>query len=111
MSTKITKYDNVAVLIVKDDLVGEEVEVFCGQSDQCVADGFFNIVVDCTAVGVFDSMGLEALLDLQNKCEDEFGNVKLCGLDETLTRILEITRLMRRFEVFDDVDAAVGNFS
>lgn len=111
MSTNITKYDNIVVLTVKDDLAGEEVEVFNRRAEQCVTDGFYNIVIDCTAIGVFDSVGLEALLSLQDKCEDEFGSVKLCGLDETLTRILEITRLMRRFEVFDDVDAAVRNFS
>ena len=62
-------------------------------------------------VTAIDSEGLEALLDVQDKCEDEYGNVKLCGLDETAQKILEITRLDRRFEVFGDLDATVKSFA
>lgn len=111
MSATITKYDKVVVLTPKDDLVGEENDAFGNQAMQCLDDGHYNLVIDCAAVAALDSAGLELLLDLQDKCEDTFGCVKLCGLDETLTRIIEITRLARRFECYDDLDAAVRSFA
>jgi anti-anti-sigma factor len=110
MSIKITNYENVAVLTLKDDLAGDTVEVFNGRSAQCLEEGRFNIVVDCSSASGFDSAGLEVLLDLQNKCEDQLGAVKLYGLDQTCTTILEITRLARRFEIFADLESAVKSF-
>ncbi len=111
MNTNITRFENATVITVKDDLAGEGVEAFGARSSACVAQGVFNLVVDCGQVGAIDSAGLEALLGLQDKCEEQFGSAKLCSLDETLVRVLEITRLMRRFEVFEDVDAAVRSFA
>ncbi len=110
MSVDVTHYQNVAVLTVKDDLAGDTVEQFNGRSAQCLEEDRSNIVVDCSAAGGFDSAGLEALLDLQNKCEDQLGAVKLYGVDQTCTTILEITRLARRFETFADLESAVKSF-
>ncbi len=110
MSIKVTQYENVAVLTVKDDLVGDSVDVFAERFAQCLHEGHCEIVVDCSAVGGFDSAALEALIDLQTQCEEQCGAAKLCGLDETCAKILEITRLARRFEAFDDLEAAVKSF-
>lgn len=111
MGTSIAKYDHVAVLVVKDDLAGDALEDFGVRVEQCMAEGCYCLVVDCSDVGVFDSAGLETLLDFQDKCEEELGSVKLCSLDESLSKVLEITRLKRRFETFSDLDAAVRSFS
>ncbi len=106
----ITEYGSVTVLTPKDDLVGEYVEIFKEKTGEHVAQGKFDIVVDFSSVGGLDSTALEALVDLQNQCEEELGSVKLCELDETLTKILDITRLMRRFEVFAQLEPAVKSF-
>jgi anti-sigma B factor antagonist len=110
MGTTLTKYDDVTVLTVKDDLSGDELVGFLESAARCQREQLHRLVIDCGAIGSLDSGGLEALADLQDQCEEEFGSVKLCALDETLKKILEITRLLRRFEVFDDLDAAVKSF-
>jgi anti-anti-sigma factor len=111
VSTTTTEYGLVTVLTVKDELAGDEVDVFNGKTAQCVASRRFNLVVDCSGVGTMDSAALESLLDLQDKCEDELGSVKLFGLDATCAKILEITRLARRFEAFPDLESAVKSFA
>jgi anti-anti-sigma factor len=110
VSTGITEYGNVTVLTVKDELTGDGVEIFRERTAQCLEQRKLNIIVDCSSVISMDSAALEALLDLQDKCEDEYGAVKLCGLDQICTKILEITRLARRFEAFDDLESAVKSF-
>lgn len=111
MPTKITNYGNVAVLISSEDLVGDAAQAFSAKAEHCLSEGSLNFVVDCSTVRGVDSQGLESLLSLQDKCEESFGVVKLCCLDDTLKKILEITRLTRRFEAFDDLDSAVKSFS
>ncbi len=111
MTAKLTKYENVSVITATEDLAGEAVDAMRARAEQCLGDGSRNIVIDCASVEALDSAGLELLLDLQDRCEDGYGCVKLCNLDATICTILYITRLKRRFECFDDLDAAVASFS
>jgi anti-sigma B factor antagonist len=111
MSAKVTKYENVSVITATEDLAGDAVDTVRVRAEQCIQDGSRNIVIDCDSVEALDSAGLELLLDLQDRCEDGYGSVKLCNLDATMSTILYITRLKRRFECFDDLDTAVASFS
>lgn len=111
MSTTVTLYGNVGVLTVKDELTGENVEVFTDHAKKFVEEGRFDAVVDCSGVEAVDSTGLEALLSFQNQCEEQLGCVKLCCLSPTCSKILEITRMVRRFETYPDLDSAVRSFA
>lgn len=111
MTTKTADYGSVTVLNVNEDLTGEAVEVFSQRAADCLQGQKHNIVVDCSAIGAMDSAALESLLDLQDQCEDQLGSVKLCGLNATCKKVLELTRLARRFEVFDDLESAVRSFT
>lgn len=110
MATTITKYHDVTVLTVKEELSADALESFLEKGRSAIEEGSRQLVVDCSHVHGFDSLGLEALVDIQSLAEERLGAVKLCGLDETCGKILEITRLSRRFEVFDDLDSAVKSF-
>ncbi|HWL94666.1 MAG TPA: STAS domain-containing protein [Phycisphaerae bacterium] len=111
MPTSVVKYNHVAVLTSKDDFTRDSIDQFRHAAKKCVEEGFNSLVLDCAHVGAIDSVGLETLLEMQDKCEDLVGCVKLCALDETIERILTITRLIRRFETFPDLDSAVRSFS
>ncbi len=111
MTISVANYNDVTVLTVKEELTSDTVEVFNNRASGCHEEGHYHIVVDCSSLGGLDSAGLEALLALQNQCEDQLGTLKLCCLDETCTKILEITRLARRFEVHEDLESAVKSFS
>ena len=111
MGTVATDYGGVSVLTVRDELAGDGVEAFSNEVSRCIERQRFDIVLDCAALVQVDSAGLEALLDLWERCEAEFGAVRLCNVDHVLTKVLEITRLARRFEVFDDLESAVQSFN
>jgi anti-anti-sigma factor len=111
MPTSVSKYNSVVVLVVKDDLAGEEVEPFTLRATQSMDESGHDVVVDCSQMTALDSLALEALVNLQNKCEECLGAVKLCCLDKTCEKILDLTRLSRRFECFPDLDSAVRSFA
>jgi anti-anti-sigma factor len=110
MATTLTQYDNVGVLTIREELAGDNVEAFAARARECLGQSRYHLVIDCSAVEGLDSAGLEALLDIQDECERNLGGAKLCGLSEVCAKILEITRLARRFETFEDLDAAVKSF-
>ncbi len=111
MSVNMTTYENVVVLTPKEDLLGEIPDVLLEKAQSVIDKDRHEFVLDCSEIDAFDSRGLEVLLELQSKCEEGLGTVKLCGLSPTCAKILEITRLARRFESLPDLESAVRSFS
>jgi len=66
-----------------------------------------SFVVDLEKCTFVDSEGLAALLWLKRRSEDLFGQLKLVHPDESVRKILEITRLEHRFECHDEMPAAL----
>ena len=54
-----------------------------------------------------DSTGLETLTALQRECEEQLGLLKLANVGETIKKILDLTRLNRRFECFPSLTEAL----
>ncbi len=102
-----TDYGEVTVITLKGELTVDTVGEFVEQRDQAVAESRRVLVVDCQAVTAFDSAGLEALEETRRTFEQMRGALKLCALDPIGRKILEITRLNRKFEIYDDLDSAV----
>jgi anti-sigma B factor antagonist len=65
------------------------------------------IVVDLSRATYIDSAGLAVLILAMQQVEAYGGQFFLCGPQETLRSILEISRLDRTFRIFPDVDAAL----
>ena len=102
------EYSGVCVLNVQGELAGED----CAKLRKTVEDAIdarhiINFVVDFQKTPFVDSEGLETLCFIKARCDELFGLFKLAALDETCQKILEITRLDRRFDVDPDVTAAV----
>ncbi|NUQ65001.1 MAG: STAS domain-containing protein [Pirellulales bacterium] len=69
-----------------------------------------NVVVDLDNTEMLDSGALTALLDAQDALRGEAGQVKIAASNSVNRKILEITRLDQRLEVFDSVVDAVKSF-
>jgi anti-sigma B factor antagonist len=68
------------------------------------------IVVDATAVPFLDSRGIEVLIDVSEAMGQSGRALKLCGANQTVRRVLEITGWAGSLEFFDDVNAGVRSF-
>ena len=67
-------------------------------------------VLDASALAYADSKGLETLVEVQEELARAGQSLKLCGLNETLREILDLTELAPRFENYNDVGSAVRSF-
>lgn len=69
-----------------------------------------NVVLDLDGTESFDSVGLETLLRLQSELRELNGDLKISTTNHVNRKILEITRLDNRLEVFESVIDAVRSF-
>jgi anti-anti-sigma factor len=107
MTIRCEDYDHVSVIGLTGELNTDNVEPFKKAVESRLEKKVRFFVVDLERTTSLDSKGLEALLWVQEQCDEKLGQVRLCNPDETCRKILQITRLDTRFDVFADVTEAV----
>jgi len=106
----VTRGNSAVVYLSGAILFGEEsaslrslVRDLLNQSNQ--------IVLDLKDVSYIDSGGLGTLVALYASARKVGGEIKLSRLGPRVNEVLQITKLMTIFDVYDNVDAAVASFT
>jgi anti-sigma B factor antagonist len=106
----VTRGNSAVVYLSGAILFGEEsaslrslVRDLLNQSNQ--------IVLDLKDVSYIDSGGLGTLVALYASARKVGGEIKLSRLGPRANEVLQITKLMTIFDVYDNVDAAVASFT
>ena len=107
MNIRCEDYDHVTVVGIAGEFNSDATETFRKQIDERLQKKVRFFVIDLEQTTFIDSKGLESLLWVQQQCDENLGQVRLCKPDETCRKILQVTRLDGRFDVFADVTEAV----
>ena len=111
MKLKAQDYNDVTVIELQGELDSDFAELFQNATTDIIAKGRTGIVLDMRAVGFIDSEGLEKLLWVRDYCSENRCELRLAGLDENCTKILEVTRLENKFENYAELAEAVRSFA
>ena len=107
MNVKCEDYDHVTVVALVGELVADNVNLFRKEVDERLSRKVRFFVVDLERTTFLDSKWLESLLWLQEQCDENLGQMRLCKPDDSCRKILSVTRLDNRFDIFSDVAEAV----
>ena len=91
-------------------LIRSDADQFRAKLDESRARSFGRIVVDASAIPYVDSAGLETLVDVTEALAESGHALKLCGLNETIREVLDLTGLVALFEYYEDITAAVRSY-
>jgi anti-sigma B factor antagonist len=69
------------------------------------------ILIDFSKVEQMSSSALGALVKISQRIQEKSGQLRLACLAGHLREILEITRLITLFQLFDSVEAALDSFT
>ena len=100
-------FGDVIVVHTPEELAGETAEQF--ESYLPMLDRS-NVVVDVDGTENFDSVGLTALLNVQDALRRQGGRLTVAATNATNRKILEITRIDQHIDVFQSVIDAVKSF-
>jgi len=73
-------------------------------------EGHRNIIINLKELKTIDSSGLGELIRCKTTCNTHGGDIKLLHLNPKVYKLLEITRLIGIFEIFDDEVSAIPSF-
>jgi anti-sigma B factor antagonist len=78
--------------------------------NRLIAEGRVNILLDLRDVTRIDSAGIGMLVSKYLSAKNRGGTIKLLNLTRRSDHLMDITRLVTVFEIFDEEDDALRSF-
>ena len=111
MKIETQKYSDVMVLRLQGEFTAETLKAIENETSNAFAAKVSGIVLDMNKVVFMDSQALEFLMDLTEECRENTRQLKIAGLDENCTKILELTGLLPQFDTYVELTEAVKSFA
>ncbi|HXN25423.1 MAG TPA: STAS domain-containing protein [Candidatus Dormibacteraeota bacterium] len=113
MALKITERDVNGVSVVSLDgriVLGEESNSLREKVKSLLAAGKKKIVLNMSNVTYIDSAGLGTLVASHHSAKTQGSGLRLSNLGAKFQEVLQVTKLLTVFEVFDSETAAIQSF-
>ena len=103
--------DGVTVVTLDGRIVlGEESNSFREKLKSLLTEGKKKIILNMAGIKYIDSAGLGTLVAAHVSAKTQGASVRLCNLGEKFHEVMQITRLLTIFDVYDTETAAVSSF-
>lgn len=113
MQLKLAKRTVDGILVIQGTgriVFGEESSLLRDEVKKAVGDGNKKIVLNLGDVSYIDSGGLGTLVALYTTAHNAGGSIKLCNLSQRVGDLLQVTKLLTIFEVYDSEEKAIEAF-
>jgi anti-sigma B factor antagonist len=100
----------VIVLQLPEKLVFGTAQIFFREIEPLLKSRRPRVVFDFSTVGHVDSAGIEMLLNSTEEVMKRNGDLKLAGIRPGPAALLELTKVDRLFEIYDQTADAVESF-
>ena len=113
MSVAVTihEVDGVSVVELSGRIIlGEESSALREAVKGLMTEGKKKVVLNMSEVTYIDSAGLGILVAAYVSAKKEGALIKLCSLGNKFREVLQLTRLMTIFDVYDTAPAAIESF-
>ena len=104
------KFGAVMLIQPKGPLTGSDATQLRLEVDEARITCMGRLVLDMEQVSYVDSIGLEALLDISDRMAESGKSLKMCGLNDTVRQVLELTELAVLFEYYEDANTATRSY-
>lgn len=109
MTLKEKMYDDVAVLSLRGNLMGEPDTTKVREAVySLLSDGVRKIVIDLKGVKWMNSSGLGCLIACLTSVKNKEGKLVLANVAEKIESLFMITQLIKVFKTFETTDRAVA---
>jgi anti-sigma B factor antagonist len=113
MNLKMTSKDvgGVSVLVLDGRIVlGEESHFLREKLKSMLAEGKKKILLNMADISYIDSAGLGALVGANVSAKTQGGSIRLCHLGKKFHEVMQMTKILTVFDVYDTEAAALANF-
>ena len=113
MQLKLTKRTVDGILAIECSgriIFGEETSLLRDEVKKAIADGQKRIVLNLHEVNYMDSGGLGTLVALHTTAHNAGANIKLANMTKRVGELMQITKLLTVFDVYNSEYEALESF-
>ena len=110
MKIKILEKGNVTIVSLDGNIMQEDVTLLRNRLDDLMHNGQIRIVLDMKGVSYLSSMCLAVIIDMKARLSAQKGDLKLAAVNQLIRNLFEMTRLIRKIEIYNLTDDACGAF-
>ncbi len=110
MEVAIEKCGSVAVVKPEGPINWSSADEFKAEFLEAIRENLGRVALDASLVSYVDSKGLGLLVEVAEELAQSGKKLKLCCVNETVRKVIELTGLWSLFEHFEDVNSAVRSF-
>ena len=110
MQIQEQKQGAVVVLRPIGPLTTEDADTFKSRLSDVRKSTMGRFVLDASAIPFIDSRGLELLIEMHDELSQSGQSLKVCGINETVREVLDLTDVASLVEHFEDAGSAVRSF-
>ena len=111
MQIKEAMQDNIAILTLKGDFLGEpETTKVREKIHSLVGDEVKHVIIDLGGVNYVNSSGLGTLISALTTMKNAGGDLRLARIGEKVQNLFVITQLVKVFDTYETVDRAMSSY-
>lgn len=110
MKIELSKVGDVAIVKVSGRIDSSTADSFWQTTDQILASGTSNFIVDCANLEFISSAGLRALLTLSKNIRQKSGIISLCCLSQQTKAVMDIAGILAFFKTYANLEEALSHY-
>ena len=110
MNFTVNEHEGVVELAIEGNILQESVDVLKGRFNDLIENGKVRIVLNMAQSNYVSSLCLAVIVDVKNRLTQLKGDLKITNVNRLIRNLLEITNLVKKIELFDNVEDAAASF-
>ena len=110
MKIKIQEKGTATILSLDGNIMQEDVTMLRNRLEDLMHSGKIRIILDMHGVSYLSSMCLAVIIDVKNRLGAEAGDLKLAEVNQLIKNLFEMTRLIKKIEIYATIEKACDAF-
>ena len=110
MNIEVHSSNNIKVLSLQGNMNANTAELAEVKLHQLIMGGNQKLIVDLSKLNYISSAGLRVFLSANKMIKKKGGDIRICGLNNTVKEVFDISGFHMIFSIYDDEEAALEQF-
>ncbi|MBN2035965.1 MAG: STAS domain-containing protein [Chitinispirillaceae bacterium] len=106
MTITIKNKDGISIVSLSGTIMHADIATIRNRLEDLMNNNKYKIVMNLQNVSYLSSMLLAVFIDIKNSASKKKGDLKLAGANDLIKNLFEMTKLVKKIELYDTIEDA-----